>query len=56
MDFQYATDTFPKKKESKKEVANGLALWVDDHYVVRAENGKTYISYDGVEWKEEKWR
>lgn len=53
MNFKYATDTFPKKKELEEEVMNRLTLWEDGHYVFRAENGKTYISYDGVEWEEQ---
>ena len=54
MDFKYATDTFPKKEEPEKEVMNKLTSWEDNRYVFRAENGKTYISYDGVEWEEQK--
>ena len=52
MDFKYATDTFSKKKEPEKEVINKLTSWEDGHYVFRAENGKTYISHDGVRWFE----
>lgn len=53
MDFRYATDTFPKKKEPEKEIMNILTLWEDGRYVFRTEDGKTYISYDGVEWEEQ---
>ena len=59
MEFQYANDTFPERKEEKKEDNRARDIKTDasfdgEKYLYRTNDGKIWISYDGVNWEVQK--
>lgn len=59
MEFQYANDTFPERKEEKKTDNRARdtktdAFFDGKKYLYRTNDGTMWVSYDGVNWEVQK--